>query len=339
LAAEAKRLAVQFARVIYDNASKDVQTSFDAYDQHYARMALHAAIDALAAAATREPSAVTMTWEQAEAWIRARHKDAAEAAGDPDFEPPLPADWLVCAVMTLVATHEPSAVPEKWKLVPIEPTPGMVDAAQHDFRWKSGWAEHAWGLMLAAAPHPSAQPAEPVAWKCVEDGLPEDGELVLCEFEEDALTKQGFKISDGYMLERWSVDRPVAGVIRWIRVNKIPDTLAELEALDALKYLATGVSLAAPSAAPLAAQPAEPKERGYIGKISQEDCERMLTEAYAEGRKDQLDVSCEVVASLLSECDDAVKTSDGRLNVSRIRELLRYFDRGIGEQPKEDGQP
>ena len=49
------------------------------------------------------------------------------------------------------------SVPEGWKLVPIEPTPAMIDAAQYDFRWKGEWAEHAWGLMLAAAPHPSAQ--------------------------------------------------------------------------------------------------------------------------------------------------------------------------------------
>jgi len=88
----------------------------------------------------------------------------------------------------------------------------------------------------------SALQAEPVAWKNVEDGLPEDGELVLCEFEEDALTKRGFEIHDGYMLERWSTDKPVAGVIRWISVNKIPETLAELESLNALKYLATGGS-------------------------------------------------------------------------------------------------
>ena len=47
LADECKRLVVEFARAIYENANKQVQTSFDHYDQHHARMGLHAAIDRL----------------------------------------------------------------------------------------------------------------------------------------------------------------------------------------------------------------------------------------------------------------------------------------------------
>jgi len=66
LAAECKRLAVTFARVIYDNAGKLVQTPFDHYDQHHARMALHAAIDRLAALSARQADSTTSAPSRAE---------------------------------------------------------------------------------------------------------------------------------------------------------------------------------------------------------------------------------------------------------------------------------
>jgi hypothetical protein len=63
--------------------------------------------------------------------------------------------------LAAAATREPPApaVPEGWKLVPIEPTPNMaaagfaVSEAEHD-------PAGVYRAMLVAAPHPSAQPAE-----------------------------------------------------------------------------------------------------------------------------------------------------------------------------------
>lgn len=47
-----------------------------------------------------------------------------------------------------------------------------------------------------------------------------------------------------------------------------------------------------------------------------------LTMAYANGRSDQFEDDCAIVKALLEECDDAVEIGDGRLNVTRIREML-----------------
>ena len=56
---------------------------------------------------------------------------------------------------TLPGAQPAPSVPEGWKLVPIEPTPGMIDAAEYvdwgdaDVR---GSCINAWDRMLAAAP-------------------------------------------------------------------------------------------------------------------------------------------------------------------------------------------
>jgi hypothetical protein len=63
-----------------------------------------------------------------------------------------------------------------------------------------------------------------------------------------------------------------------------------------------------------------------------------LTEAYAEGRSDQFADDCAVVRLLLENCDDADAESDGRMNTTRIRELLSHFDalpRIAGQEKKE----
>jgi hypothetical protein len=54
--------------------------------------------------------------------------------------------------------------------------------------------------------------------------------------------------------------------------------------------------------------------------------EQERTEVYAEGRSDQYADDGAVVRLLLENCDDADKESDGRMNTTRIRELLTHFD-------------
>ena len=60
-----------------------------------------------------------------------------------------------------VSAQPAPSIPEGWKLVPIEPTPGMIDAAEYvdwgdaDVR---GSCINAWDRMLAAAPKPEAKP-------------------------------------------------------------------------------------------------------------------------------------------------------------------------------------
>ncbi len=68
----------------------------------------------------------------------------------PEYEP----TWNAIEARMTGAQPAPS-VPEGWKLVPIEPTPGMIDAAEYvdwgdaDVR---GSCINAWDRMLAAAP-------------------------------------------------------------------------------------------------------------------------------------------------------------------------------------------
>ena len=56
---------------------------------------------------------------------------------------------------TLISAPSAPRIPEGWKLVPVEPTPGMIDAAEYvdwgdaDVR---GSCINAWDRMLAAAP-------------------------------------------------------------------------------------------------------------------------------------------------------------------------------------------
>ena len=63
-----------------------------------------------------------------------------------------PTHW---APLILPGAKSAPSVPEGWKLVPIEPTPGMIDAAEYvdwgdaDVR---GSCINAWDRMLAAAP-------------------------------------------------------------------------------------------------------------------------------------------------------------------------------------------
>ena len=65
-------------------------------------------------------------------------------------------DGAIAAVEDNFALAQPApSIPEGWKLVPIEPTPGMIDAAEYvdwgdaDVR---GSCINAWDRMLAAAP-------------------------------------------------------------------------------------------------------------------------------------------------------------------------------------------
>jgi len=67
-------------------------------------------------------------------------------------------DRLADAIVTHLATL-PSAVPDGWKLVPIEPTEEMLEqAATHDLNRRTAetdqWNHDTWSFMLDAAPEP-----------------------------------------------------------------------------------------------------------------------------------------------------------------------------------------
>lgn len=50
------------------------------------------------------------------------------------------------------------------------------------------------------------------------------------------------------------------------------------------------------------------------------------TSAYAEGRGDQFEDDCAVVRLLFDNMNDVDVMSDGRINTTRVRELLSHFD-------------
>jgi hypothetical protein len=50
------------------------------------------------------------------------------------------------------------------------------------------------------------------------------------------------------------------------------------------------------------------------------------THAYAEGRGDQYEDDCTIVRLLFENLDDADVMTDGRINTTRVRELLSHFD-------------
>jgi hypothetical protein len=57
------------------------------------------------------------------------------------------------------ATEQPAAVPEGWKLVPIEPTEEMLNVYHGYYRSGKGYLDLSiWRDMLAAAPQPSPAP-------------------------------------------------------------------------------------------------------------------------------------------------------------------------------------
>lgn len=64
-----------------------------------------------------------------------------------------PTHWM--PLPELPSAHPTPSVPDGWKLVPIEPTPGMIDAAEYvdwgdaDVR---GSCINAWNRMLSVAP-------------------------------------------------------------------------------------------------------------------------------------------------------------------------------------------
>jgi len=49
-------------------------------------------------------------------------------------------------------------------------------------------------------------------------------------------------------------------------------------------------------------------------------------EVYEEGRGDEYENDCAVIALLRSELDDADAVGDGRINTTRVRELLTHFE-------------
>lgn len=50
------------------------------------------------------------------------------------------------------------------------------------------------------------------------------------------------------------------------------------------------------------------------------------TAAYASGRGDQYEEDCGIVRLLFEELDDVDVLRDGRINTTRVREMLSHFD-------------
>ena len=76
---------------------------------------------------------------------------------------------------------------DQYKLVPVEPTPEMLKAADCMIDCDPIWMARAYRAILAAAPQPSA---EPVAW----GNFKEDGTLVgLSQYPEDQTNWAGRK--------------------------------------------------------------------------------------------------------------------------------------------------
>ena len=86
----------------------------------------------------------------------------------------------------LYTTPQPSAVPDRWKLVPVEPTRNMIEYAQDEVA-KEGVIPSAWLLeiayqrMLAAAP-PAQATVQGARWIPVSQQLPKQNEKVLVTY-------------------------------------------------------------------------------------------------------------------------------------------------------------
>ncbi|MBL8355687.1 MAG: hypothetical protein JNM01_12735 [Delftia acidovorans] len=83
--------------------------------------------------------------------------------------------------------------------------------------------------LLAAPAAPVVNPS--VTWTSADDGLPEHGDLVLCDFGPDY---EGGGIQFGYEVLTWDEHHTVAGVARWLKLDRMPESLADHTEIDRL---------------------------------------------------------------------------------------------------------
>jgi hypothetical protein len=155
------------------------------------------------------------------------------------------ADWL--EVGTILANQRAAAKILRTLAASAKRPPAQFDHLLRDFEVALiDWSERGDGYQavleaknaLRAYGAASAEKAEPVViagevWHSSEDELPVHGELVLCEMEDD---EEGPEISFGLLIEQWNEAKPVANAKRWIRINRMPESLAEHAQLDALAF-------------------------------------------------------------------------------------------------------
>lgn len=102
------------------------------------------------------PPLLPSAYVRATQLVQSFHKDEAERNGDPDFVPPLPADWIVSAIIeaerrTLAAASR-DAVPEGWKQLSVKPlTDDDIEAIASSVPALSKTGEPTWEHAIARA--------------------------------------------------------------------------------------------------------------------------------------------------------------------------------------------
>lgn len=90
-----------------------------------------------------------------------RHSIAMIPDEKPDEDGPLADGWNACRAKMLYTTQKPAhteqVVPDGWKLVPIEPTEGMLDEFDSIIDFGADDSVDAWKRLIAAAPKPETE--------------------------------------------------------------------------------------------------------------------------------------------------------------------------------------
>lgn len=87
----------------------------------------------------------------------------------------------------------------------------------------------------APAQEPMPQLAALSAWKLISedgDGQPNHGDIVLCEMAEG---QARHTINFGFEVVQWDENFPIDGVVRWILLNRLPETQADFLLIDRLE--------------------------------------------------------------------------------------------------------
>lgn len=117
---------------------------YPSYRRKYdAAMELPNSMDAASASLEAQEPVAEMQ-KNSDGWIQFCYWTDSRGCRHPGWHPSL--QWLS-------SRHPPtSAVPDGWQLVPVEPTPEMVDRGAEEVDWYNHNARDCYGAMLAAAP-------------------------------------------------------------------------------------------------------------------------------------------------------------------------------------------
>ena len=102
-------------------------------------------------------------------------------------------------------------------------------------------------------------------WTMADDGLPAHGQLVLCELDDETSSNLG--INFGFSVETWDDLNTLAGVVRWLPLNRMPETSKDQAVLDRL------------AAAP---QPPAPSEQRNLPNPGSPEASAMIDSLLAE---------------------------------------------------------